>query len=106
MSALTFQGIMIALHEDILMKCTLYNVEFCQSSVGIWDKQWFLSEKAAETFRAKKIKEFGHTPEDLENLEMCGEYGDIYEVEAVEVELSPKGLLHFANEYAVDTGAC
>jgi len=78
----------------------LWTFEFCDSGIGVWDREWHATEAQARAAHAKKIEE-GYDP----NSEMCGEEGDLGEVTAVDVELSPAGVLAFAERYAVDTGA-
>lgn len=79
---------------------TLHYVEFCINNIGIWDRAWFATEEEAQADYDKRIAsgEFNANRDD-------GSYGSIIEPQCTEVALSIDGLLHFANNFAVDRGA-
>ena len=84
------------------MKVTIWRVEFCHSSIGVYDYQWFATEAEANQFVQSQVDD-----EDYLLVEYStGAELTISTPEAVDVELTLDGLLSFANEYAVDTGAC
>lgn len=80
---------------------TLHYVEFMTSSIGVWDKQWFLTEEEARDHFTKLVEKGYHDANedwDDEDHPVVGPYCE-------EVELTRDGILRFANTYAVDTGA-
>lgn len=78
---------------------TLWRVQFVRSSIGVWDAQWFAAESDALAFFNALLAE-GYDPE-LDD----GSQGSVIDPEQIAVDLSPAGLLAFANQFAVDTGA-
>jgi hypothetical protein len=82
---------------------TIWRVEFCHSSIGVYDYQWFATEKEAKKYIKKLVKE-----DDFQLVdESEGEDGTVLDTpEPIEIDLTTEGLLSFANNYAVDTGAC
>lgn len=74
---------------------TLYYIEFVDNGIGVWDKQWFATKEEAEAEYDRKIREDEYDPE-LDD----GSEGGISGPHDVEIQLTPPGLLDFANEYA------
>ncbi len=85
------------------MKVTLWTFEFCINNIGVWDRMWALSADELETKRGqlRDMIDDHITPDDL----LDGSCGQHSTPARVEVELTPRGLLNFAEEYAVDRGA-
>lgn len=82
---------------------TLYSYELVPGGLGIFDREWFPTREAAEEARAQRIKRDGYRkPADG----LTGEQLEIGDVEPIDVELSAAGVLSFAREYAIDSGAC
>lgn len=86
-----------------MTKVTIWCIEFCRSSLGVYDYQWFATEDEAKAAIKEAVEEEGYkavsdsTGYDMTMLE---------EPIPIEVELTLEGLLAFANTHAVDTGAC
>ena len=82
-------------------KVTLYTYSFCTSNLGVWDRAWFLTKAEAQAAFEVRALEMGKNPKKLsvDDQELSG-------VSPVEVPLTARGLFDFANNYAVDTGAC
>lgn len=78
---------------------TLWYVEYCENNIGIWTKDWFATEKEATDRYEELIAEHGKRDD------ATGTYGDVCEVQLTIVDLTLEGILTFANEFAVDTGA-
>lgn len=80
---------------------TLWQVEFCANNMGIYDRAWFATRPEAAAWRRDRIKSGDSNPRTEQ-----GCYGSIDKPEKVKVELTVAGLLQFANNWAVDRGAC
>ena len=80
----------------------LFYFEFCSSNSGVWDREWFLTRREANKARKDRAKDMGTDLEEIDEDSLCGDYGDIAEVEKEEVELTDVGLLAFARNFAVD----
>lgn len=91
--------------EDTMQKVTLYFFEYCDNNLGIWNRAWALTKEAAEESREETAKRLGveddYKPDEVIGGD-SGDYGDILPVDSVEVELTPEGILNFANNYAVE----
>lgn len=74
---------------------TLYFIEFVHNNLGIWDREWFLTQPEAQAAYEAKLEE-GFTPKDT------GDEGALRGPCQHTVELSAQGLLRFANRFAVD----
>jgi hypothetical protein len=84
---------------------TLFYFEFCQNNLGVWDREWFLTREEAETARENRADSIGTDLDETDDEDLCGEYGDISEVQEEQVPLTTAGLLAFANNFAVDSDA-
>lgn len=82
---------------------TLWYFEFCISNIGIWDRCWATSKRKLDEAR-RNLRDINSgidrkiTPDD----ELDGGYGQNSGARSVEVELTPQGVLDFAERYAVD----
>lgn len=74
----------------------LFYVEFCLNNSGVWDRDWFATEEAARE-RYDDLVSYHGVRTDL-----IGKYGDVCMPQYVLVPLTPEGILHFAQNYAVD----
>ena len=84
----------------------LFYFEFVGNNRGIWDRRWFLTRAEADTARGDKLDEFGkRDADDPDAEELSGQYGDVGGIETETVALTAAGLLAFANNFAIDTGA-
>jgi hypothetical protein len=83
------------------VETTIYCIEFMESPLGIWDHKWFLAEQDAEEERDRMIREegFRYDPEGSTQFCIMGPY-------SVSVDLTPNGLVAFANNWAIDRQAC
>jgi hypothetical protein len=80
---------------------TLFYFEYVANNLGVWTREWFATREAAEQGRIDRAKSLGVNPN--RESEMCGEYGDLGDVEETLVECTPEGILTFANNFACDT---
>lgn len=78
---------------------TLWRIEYVGNDYGIWESKWFLTYEEARVEYGNMIQK-GCKPTN----EPCGEYGEILIPEEVEIEMTPEGVLAFANECAVAVG--
>ena len=81
----------------------LFYFDFCENSLGQWDREWDLSREKLEEARNQRIQNLGgsaRTEEEGEDLD--GNYGDVCAIAATRVELTPEALLSFALNFAVD----
>jgi hypothetical protein len=83
------------------MDTRLYYIEFMRSPLGICDLKWFLDEGEAAAERDRMIREEGFRFDE----DLAGVYG-IRGPFRDDVDLSPTGILGFANAFAIDRGAC
>jgi hypothetical protein len=86
---------------------TLWYFEFCTNGLGVWDRMWAASrsELAKERQWLKDINsklDDKMTPGD----ELDGSQGQHGPARSVKVELTAEGVLHFAQNFAVDQGSC
>lgn len=80
---------------------TLWYIEFCDNSQGIWHREWAASQGAAQTLHREKLDEFGEDA-DLDDDNHDGSYGDLRLPVSVAIDLTPRGVLEFANEFATE----
>lgn len=81
---------------------TLHYFEMVSNGLGVYDRSWHLSREDAEEERERLIEEEGYE----ETEEPDGSEGQIGSVKSEVVQLTPEGLLSFAQSYAVDSGSC
>lgn len=65
----------------------LYSFDYCDSSLGVWNRAWFRTRKEATADRQQMIDGYGYSPGEI------GEYHDITEVCGYNVELTARGVL-------------
>lgn len=80
-----------------MSKATLWRIEYVGNSQGVWEAMWFATYEEAKAEFDLLVKCRRYQPTD----EPCGEYGEILAPQKVVVELTPEGVLAFANEYAL-----
>lgn len=84
---------------------TLYYFEWIGNRMGVWERSWHLTRKKAEEARLDQAKILGVNPEVKrdpgDDAEFGSRYGDLSEVLEKEVPLTPEGVVHFANDFAV-----
>jgi hypothetical protein len=76
----------------------LFYIEYVNNALGIWVKDWFLTRAEADASHASMIVA-GYISVDIDNL--SGSEWELSPVGSVEIELTPEGVLNFANEYAL-----
>lgn len=82
---------------------TLHFFEYVANSIGIYSRSWHATKREAEKERARMIEREGYEPPEGDSLE--GNEHEISEVQSARVELTPRGLLTFADHYASGYGA-
>ena len=81
------------------MVIKLYYYGYVESYIGVWTREWFATEAEAVEARRIKIEELGDDA-NCDEGDITGEYGDVDSVTEEGVELTPAGLIAFANRHA------
>ena len=91
------QEILDKFRHHPLPTATIWRVQYMPNSMGVWDAVWAATKALARESMEDLAQEGYYVPEDPR-----GDYHEMTEPKEVTVELSPAGLLQFAQNYAVD----
>lgn len=82
------------------MIANLWYVELVSNGLGIWDKEWYATRSEASA-RFKELQQKGYSTRTCD-----GGQGSLVAPRMEKIELTPEGVLQFANNFAIDTGSC